>query len=234
MVFWPSFSWPPPNGGPPQFNDLRGQVVLRARVGGTLAGENTAWYDPALPSPPSNFPVFPEYLSDIPESDIRINRKVEFSMVRKNTQRPEFLIDGKQFNEGVIDKVMLEGDAEEWTLINVSERSVQHPFHIHINPFQIVEVFDPSIMDWPQKMPPKMIWRDTIAIPAGFYKPVVQVPNPGNLKDYKFVPGYIKIRHRFLDFTGKYVLHCHILGHEDRGMMQLIEVVPNKTTIKHH
>ena len=59
-------------------------------------------------------------------------------------------------------------------------------------------------------------------------------PDPTKPADYKFVPGHIKIRHRFLDFTGKYVLHCHILGHEDRGMMQLIEVVPNKTTIKHH
>ena len=144
------------------------------------------------------------------------------------------MIDGKQFNEGVIDKVMLEGDAEEWTLINTSERSVMHPFHIHINPFQIVEVFDPSLMEEPQRQPAKYVWQDTIAIPAGFYKPIVPNPDPTKPADYKFVPGHIKIRHRFLDFTGKYVLHCHILGHEDRGMMQLIEVVPNKTTIKHH
>jgi FtsP/CotA-like multicopper oxidase with cupredoxin domain len=234
MVFWPSKSWPAPNGGPPQFSDLRNQVVLRARVGGTLAGENTEWYDPALPKAPANFPVFPDFLNDIPEKEINITRKVEFSMIRKNTQRPVFMIDGRQFNEGVIDKVMLEGDAEEWTLINTSERSVMHPFHIHINPFQIVEVFDPSLMDEPQKQPAKYIWQDTIAIPAGFYKPIVPNPDPTKTTDYKFVPGHIKIRHRFLDFTGKYVLHCHILGHEDRGMMQLIEVVPNKTTIKHH
>ena len=53
-------------------------------------------------------------------------------MVRKNTQRPLFMIDGKQFNEGVVDKVMLEGDAEEWTLVNISVNSVQHPFqHPH-------------------------------------------------------------------------------------------------------
>ena len=41
LVLSPSFQWPPPNGGPPQFRDLRGQVVLKARVGGTLSGENT-------------------------------------------------------------------------------------------------------------------------------------------------------------------------------------------------
>lgn len=33
------------------------------------------------------------------------------------------------------------------------------------------------------------------------------------------------IRHRFIDFTGEYVLHCHILGHEDRGMMSGVQTV---------
>lgn len=235
MMMWPSPTWPAPNGGPPQFGDLRGIMVLKVHVAGTLSGENTEWYDPKLPAPPANYPVLPAFLGDIPDSDIRITRRVVFSMVRHNAERPDFLIDGKPFSESVVDKVMLEGDAEEWTLVNLSVNSVQHPFHIHINPFQVVEVFDPSIMDQPQKMPPKWVWRDTIAIPAGFYKPIVQVPNPANIDtDYKFVPGHIRIRHRFLDFTGKYVLHCHILGHEDRGMMQLIEVVSNKTTVKHH
>ena len=36
------------------------------------------------------------------------------------------------------------------------------------------------------------------------------------------------MRTRFVDFTGSYVLPCHILIHEDRGMMQLIEVVTDK------
>jgi FtsP/CotA-like multicopper oxidase with cupredoxin domain len=41
------------------------------------------------------------------------------------------------------------------------------------------------------------------------------------------------MRTRFSDYTGQYVLHCHILAHEDRGMMELVEVVPN-TTMQHH
>ncbi|MEO7197598.1 MAG: multicopper oxidase domain-containing protein [Solirubrobacterales bacterium] len=32
------------------------------------------------------------------------------------------------------------------------------------------------------------------------------------------------IRHRYTQFTGKFVYHCHILAHEDHGMMGLIEV----------
>jgi FtsP/CotA-like multicopper oxidase with cupredoxin domain len=36
----------------------------------------------------------------------------------------------------------------------------------------------------------------------------------------------VVVRMRFTDFTGKFVFHCHILNHEDNGMMAVIEVVP--------
>jgi FtsP/CotA-like multicopper oxidase with cupredoxin domain len=47
------------------------------------------------------------------------------------------------------------------------------------------------------------------------------------------IPGYFKMRSRFVDFAGQYVLHCHILAHEDRGMMTVVEVVPYKTAYSH-
>ena len=47
------------------------------------------------------------------------------------------------------------------------------------------------------------------------------------------VPGYFKMRSRFVDFAGQYVLHCHILAHEDRGMMTVVEVVPFTTAYSH-
>jgi FtsP/CotA-like multicopper oxidase with cupredoxin domain len=62
-------------------------------------------------------------------------------------------------------------------------------------------------------LPEPWVWRDDIAIPVG---------------------GYIKMRSRFVDFTGAYVLHCHILGHEDRGMMEMVQVVSNVSTLSHH
>jgi FtsP/CotA-like multicopper oxidase with cupredoxin domain len=37
--------------------------------------------------------------------------------------------------------------------------------------------------------------------------------------------GYVRIRQLPIDFTGELVLHCHILGHEDRGMMQNVQIV---------
>jgi hypothetical protein len=47
------------------------------------------------------------------------------------------------------------------------------------------------------------VWQDVVAIPSG---------------------GSVKIRHKFADFKGVYVMHCHILAHEDRGMMRLVRV----------
>jgi hypothetical protein len=37
--------------------------------------------------------------------------------------------------------------------------------------------------------------------------------------------GSITTRSRFLDFTGEYVVQCHFLGHEDRGMMIGVQTV---------
>jgi FtsP/CotA-like multicopper oxidase with cupredoxin domain len=151
-------------------------------------------------------------------------------------QQPIFKIDHKQFEEGTIDQLILLQNSEEWTIKNLSGRAVQHPFHIHINPFQVTEVFDPLTMKEPLALPQPWVWWDVFPIPAGVQK----------IEDGKYVfdkdgypvlegePGHIKIRSRFVDFPGTFVLHCHILGHEDRGMMQLVKVMDNKTVVKHH
>ena len=48
------------------------------------------------------------------------------------------------------------------------------------------------------------------------------------------IPGYFKMRSRFVDFAGLYVMHCHILAHEDRGMMTVVQVAPLKAPVEHH
>ena len=35
------------------------------------------------------------------------------------------------------------------------------------------------------------------------------------------------MRIHFRDFVGKFVYHCHILNHEDNGMMAVVEVAPS-------
>ncbi|MFT4040099.1 MAG: multicopper oxidase family protein [Thermomicrobiales bacterium] len=77
----------------------------------------------------------------------------------------------------------------------INDNNQQHPFHIHTNDFQVI-----SINDEPY---PAVGHQDTVNLPA-FGKVVVRIP--------------------FLDFTGKFVYHCHILNHADMGMMATVEV----------
>ena len=48
----------------------------------------------------------------------------------------------------------------------------------------------------------------------------------------------IKVRTRYQRYIGEYVLHCHILDHEDQGMMQNVEIrIPDGaggTAARHH
>jgi hypothetical protein len=48
------------------------------------------------------------------------------------------------------------------------------------------------------------------------------------------IPGYFKMRSRFVDYPGFYVLHCHILIHEDRGMMFSVEVTKAPAMLMSH
>jgi FtsP/CotA-like multicopper oxidase with cupredoxin domain len=171
-------------------------------------------------------------------------------------------IDGAQFQNNVIYQTMVVDTAEEWTLVNTTRipqppslpglpapapappvgaqrppaafLAYAHPFHIHINPFQVVEVFDPLTMDAPKVFEKDFIWHDTIGIPPAYNYYPNGKPRLGKDGKQVFVNGYVRIRSRFADFTGLYVLHCHILAHEDRGMMQLVQVVPNRTMSEHY
>lgn len=195
----------------------------------------------------AQYPPQPGFLADITDAEVHGHKQqVDFSMTGRIGDPPFFYIDGKQFKEGVVDHIMLKDTAEEWTLTNSSLQSISHPFHIHINPFQVVEVYDPATMTPPgqqpdpvrdaKRLPAPWIWWDVISIPAGVQPTDPHFQKPAVDKDGNpiIVPGHIKMRSRFTDFYGKYVLHCHILGHEDRGMMEVVEVVNNTTVVKHH
>lgn len=106
-----------------------------------------------------------------------------------------FLIDGKLFDHDRVDQRIDLNAIEEWTIINPDEHN-DHAFHIHVNPFQLTKINGEPV-DEP-------IWLDTVGVPHG---------------------GSVTFRSRFLDFAGKYVLHCHMMNHEELGMMQVVEVV---------
>lgn len=183
-----------------------------------------------------NYPAFPPFLKDITHADTQPSptnpakvRTLEFGWNDRNKKlpganltsgkAPGFVINDKKFSGKKYDQEMVLGAVEEWTLKN-STAEIAHPFHIHINPFQVVEIFDP-VAGTSYKPSGNYVWQDVIAIPPATFN------GDGTVKEM----GRVTIRHRFVDFVGSYVLHCHMLAHEDRGMMELVQVVPTKADL---
>lgn len=225
--------------------------LLSVSVGGEPATGNNAKFIPQAPS-------FPPFLTDITDSEIKSTKTITFAS-QPPTLGKQHTIDGKQFG-GEVGAVVLLNQAEEWKIVNETYGPpISHPFHIHVNPFQVTEIFDPNatvpnpaggapvnkyilatdtkvsdqqcVIDpadnktWKpcnQKPGTNLIWWDVFPIPSGRTINTVKIP------------GYFKMRSRFVDFPGYYVLHCHILAHEDRGMMTIVEVAPLQSPYSHH
>ena len=278
-------------------------------------------------------PPFPDFLADIEDKDITGTKVLTFA----SSQRPggafktpsQHTIDGKKF-DGEVGAVVGLNRIEEWKIVNASfapASRISHPFHIHVNPFQVSEVFDPGaalstaagagrvtttsgsstvtgidtafhaafrVGDYiwiagesaatvvsiasdteltlnikaggvkdatytaavplytidgknaragqcvldparPATWKPctvtesaeNRIWWDVFPIPSGnIFTDAAGAPVE--------IPGYFKMRSRFVDYAGYFVLHCHILAHEDRGMMTVVEVAPVQTPYSHH
>ena len=77
----------------------------------------------------------------------------------------------------------------------VNTSPMDHPFHLHVWPMQIISVNGGG--------PPFPAWQDVVNVPAN---------------------GQVNVRIAFRDFIGRSAYHCHILDHEDLGMMGAIEV----------
>lgn len=103
-----------------------------------------------------------------------------------------FTINGEAFDMNKINTRVAFGTIEEWTITNTS--AMNHPFHLHVWPMQLIRVGDQTIDD-PQ-------WQDVVNVPA---------------------KSTSVVRVAFENYRGTAVYHCHILDHEDAGMMGLIK-----------
>lgn len=82
----------------------------------------------------------------------------------------------------------------------VNTNTEWHTFHIHQNPFQVI-----IINGHPLRY---VDYQDNVAMPPH---------------------SWIVIRMHPIDFTGKFVFHCHVTFHEDHGMMSAVQVVARPT-----
>jgi FtsP/CotA-like multicopper oxidase with cupredoxin domain len=105
------------------------------------------------------------------------------------------------------DIVVKRGSIEEWYLFNATP--TEHTFHIHQMAFAA------------EGETPVPVMLDTVFVPPGH-----MVPNPGDPNFALIEPSRTRI---LLDFRrvprGEFVYHCHMLFHEDSGMMGVIRVI---------
>ncbi len=143
----------------------------------------------------------PPFVASRPSEDlanVRIDKQ-RLVVFTEDDDARHYFVNGRSFDHARIDTRVPLGNIEEWTIRNSSDEL--HVFHIHQVTFQVMEVNG------------------------------VKQPNEGRL-DSVIVPmwGEVKIRMRFDNpvIVGQFMYHCHILEHEDRGMMANIEVYDPK------
>ena len=118
----------------------------------------------------------------------------------ENAAGTKFFINGKAFpGENPMSATPVTGTVEEWTFENYAQE--EHPIHVHVNDMQVMRINGVK--------QPDESWVDTIPVPV---------------RRAKGVPGTVVVRMSFRTYTGPYVFHCHILAHEDNGMMANVNV----------
>lgn len=149
---------------------------------------------------PAALPTHIKPLDDLAKDHVTRRRVFELS---ENTTTNQFYINQKEFNPNQVDATPVTGTVEEWVFRNASLEL--HPIHLHVNDAQVM-----SVNGVPQQA---HSWVDTIPIPYA-------TPDAAGA----LVPGEVVMRFKFRHFVGPYVFHCHILAHEDNGMMSIINV----------
>ncbi|HEY9205586.1 MAG TPA: multicopper oxidase family protein [Candidatus Methanoperedens sp.] len=93
------------------------------------------------------------------------------------------------------------GTYEVWEIMN--ESGMDHPFHQHVNACQVLSITggDPSYASLYTKAP---AWKDVVIVPKW---------------------GSVKILVPVMDYDGMAMFHCHILEHEDIGMMGIWDIM---------
>ncbi len=117
----------------------------------------------------------------------------------------EATINNSVFNARVAGATPILDTTERWIIYNKTKE--WHPFHIHQDDFRVRSTGD-GTAEGPAPLPGV---QDVVALPPG-------TPDK---------PSRVVIEMPYTDFPGRFVFHCHILDHEDAGMMSLVDLRRN-------
>jgi FtsP/CotA-like multicopper oxidase with cupredoxin domain len=152
---------------------------------------------------PKKLPVQRRYYPTIRPDEVKQVRNVVFSGTFPPVVNPyvgiDFTVNNNSYDELAVPTVVDLNSVEEWHLQVLGAHhggTEGHPFHIHVNHFEVISV-------------------NGTAVPAPLILDTVWVP----------MHSTVVIRMKFNEWKGKSVFHCHILPHEDTGMMQNFLIV---------
>ncbi|MFM7315594.1 MAG: multicopper oxidase domain-containing protein, partial [bacterium] len=147
---------------------------------------------------------------DLYDPNIKVDnyRSFNFASGRSPDGKLIFTINGQVFGQAPIVNLQA-GQVEQWTFY--TNQGNPHPIHLHQNMMAIVAVNGQPVKVDGSGTYPYVSYRDIANIPAN---------------------GSVTVRFRVTSIPGKYVSHCHILMHEDAGMMMAIVAGPNGSQLR--
>ncbi|APT18323.1 multicopper oxidase [Amylolactobacillus amylotrophicus DSM 20534] len=139
--------------------------------------------------------VVPDKLIDLPKEEADPDLPVRAILMSGMDE--EVMLNGKKFNMQRIDATQPVGKAQYWDITNSNDMvgGMVHPFHVHGTEFLVIS------RNGHEPYANEHGYKDTVGV------------NPGET---------VRILVRFAQ-TGVYMYHCHIIEHEDGGMMAQIQ-----------
>jgi FtsP/CotA-like multicopper oxidase with cupredoxin domain len=140
------------------------------------------------------------------------------------TNKGQFQVNNASYDPDVVNITRQVNTSDDWVLTANGE---PHIYHIHVNPFEVMDVLKVE----------KDGSKHSIYDASGHCRADLPADELKNqycsmyhvFRDTVFVEnGYeVHTRTYYDRYIGEFVIHCHILDHEDAGMMLNISVVPN-------
>jgi FtsP/CotA-like multicopper oxidase with cupredoxin domain len=140
----------------------------------------------------------PDRLRPLPEWTRRVSHRPDhtWKLTVGGLFKTTWLINGRSFDPGYADVEVKRGETVTWAIDN--KTSVAHVMHLHHTSWYLLS----------RNGSPPPPWEDCLK-DTFFVYPNERIVLAGHLTNY----------------TGKFVVHCHMLDHEDHGLMSQFRVV---------
>ena len=178
------------------FTRYAGQDVHLVATDATLMRFRVGGAASGAGAPPAELRALPQWVNDLSHVP---DRTWVFSLGADTGGRPAWTINGQAFDHCRVDARPELDSTETWLFVNAGPTAMTHYVHIHD-------------VDW------FVLSRNG----------VVPEPAEAGLKEtFRLDPGEsLLVGTKFTDYLGRFMIHCHMLEHEDHGMMATFEVVP--------